>query len=137
MPPLPTVNVRRALGLAALVVMAVLAPAGAASAHAELLATNPADGSGVATAPDTTPMQFSESVSLRPDGVRVLDATGKRVDSGAASAAGADVSVPLDGTVANGTYVVAWRVVSADGHPVRGAYSFSVGEKTAVGSGVA
>ncbi|MEZ5140620.1 MAG: copper resistance protein CopC [Acidimicrobiales bacterium] len=32
-------------------------------------------------------------------------------------ASGASVTAPLDGALAQGTYVVAWRVVSADGHP--------------------
>jgi copper transport protein len=119
------------------VVLAALVPAGAASAHAELIATDPADGALVDKAPEALTMQFSEDVSLRPDGVRVLDAKGKRVDSGSASASGTDVTVPLEGTIADGTYVVAWRAVSADGHPVRGSYTFSVGERTTVAEGVA
>ncbi|WP_421120614.1 copper resistance protein CopC [Aquihabitans daechungensis] len=134
---LPTLRLRRALGVVAFALVAALIPAGAASAHAELSATDPADGAVVERAPEALTMQFTEDVSLRPDGVRVLDATGERVDAGEASAAGPDVTVPLEGTIADGTYVVAWRAVSADGHPIRGSYTFSVGQETAVGDGVA
>ncbi|WP_426572009.1 copper resistance CopC/CopD family protein [Aquihabitans sp. McL0605] len=133
----PAVRIRRAVAAGALVLLASLIPAMAASAHAELLSTDPADGSVVAKAPDVVTMQFSENVSLRPDGVRVLDAQGKRVDSGAASASGADVSVPLQGGLADGTYVVAWRVVSADGHPVYSSFTFSIGQESTLKAGVA
>lgn len=134
---LPAVRIRRALGVVAFALLAALVPAGAASAHAELIATDPADGAVVDKAPEALTMQFTEPVSLRPDGVRVLDAKGERVDAGDASASGSDVTVPLDGTIPDGTYVVAWRAVSADGHPIRGSYTFSVGEETAVADGVA
>ncbi len=137
MPSLPNVRLRRVLGVIAFALVAALVPAGAASAHAELIATDPADGAIVDRAPEALTMQFSEDVSLRPDGVRVLGTTGKRVDAGSATAAGSDVTVPLEGTIADGTYVVAWRALSADGHPVRGSYTFSVGKETAVADGVA
>lgn len=137
MRPIRSVRLLRALAILAFALLAALVPARAASAHAELVATDPADGSVVDQAPEALTMQFSEGVSVRPDGIRVLDATGERVDAGSASADGSDVTVPLDGKVADGTYVVAWRAVSADGHPIRGSYTFSVGEETAVADGVA
>ena len=90
MSSLPVVRIRRALAACALVLLASLIPAAAASAHAELLSSDPADGSVVDEAPDAITMQFSEGVSLRPDGVRVLDSQGGRVDSGAASGSGSD-----------------------------------------------
>lgn len=133
----PHVRPGRILALVLFALLVALIPARAASAHAELTATDPADGSVVDEAPEALTMQFSEGVSVRPDGVRVLDSTGKRVDSGAASAEGSDVTVPLDGTIADGTYVVAWRAVSADGHPIRGSYTFSVGRETQIRSGLA
>ena len=134
---LPPARFHRVVGALALVLVAVLAPARAASAHADLIATDPADGAIVKEAPEALTLQFTEDVSLRPDGVRVLDASGDRVDSGAASAKGTEVTVPLGATIADGTYVVAWRAVSADGHPIRGSYSFSVGQESIVADGVA
>ncbi len=134
---LPQIRLRRALGAGAIALLAALIPASAASAHAELRATDPADGAVVEEAPEALTLQFTEDVSVRPDGVRVLDGTGERVDTGSAAAAGSDVTVPIEGTIADGTYVVAWRALSADGHPIRGSYTFSVGEETAIGDGVA
>ncbi|HWJ99028.1 MAG TPA: copper resistance protein CopC, partial [Acidimicrobiales bacterium] len=86
MRPIRSVRLLRALGILAFALLAALIPARAASAHAELIATDPADGAVVDKAPEALTMQFSEGVSVRPDGIRVLDATGERVDAGAASA---------------------------------------------------
>ncbi|MFN8016739.1 MAG: copper resistance protein CopC [Acidimicrobiales bacterium] len=127
----------RAVAALLVLLACVLLPGGAASAHASLESTTPSDGSVVQRLPSSLEMQFSEGVSLRPDGVRVLAPDGKRVDRGAASSSGSVVTVPLRRSAAQGTYVVAWRVVSADGHPVRGAFTFSVGRESAVGSGAA
>ncbi|MCU1371256.1 MAG: Copper resistance protein CopC [Ilumatobacteraceae bacterium] len=137
MHPLPSVRLRRALGVALFILVAAFIPASTASAHAELVATDPADGSVVEKAPAALTLQFSEDVSLQPDGVRVLDGKGRRVDAGSASSEGSDVTAPLEGTIADGTYAVAWRAVSADGHPIRGSYTFSVGRASALGDGVA
>jgi copper transport protein len=41
------------------------------------------------------------------------------------------VHVPLDSGLADGSYVVVWRVVSADSHPVSGAFTFSIGKPSA------
>ena len=130
-----TARVGLALAALATLLGLVFLPAGTASAHATLESTTPSDGSVVQRLPSSITMQYSEGVSLRPDGVRVLDPSGKRVDRGEASASGSVVTVPLRSDAAQGTYVVAWRVVSADGHPVRGAFTFSVGRESEV-SGV-
>ena len=42
------------------------------------------------------------------------------------------LTVDVPDTLDEGTYVVSWRVVSADGHPVAGALTFSVGRPSAV-----
>ena len=134
---LPPIRIRRVLGVVAIALCAALIPASAASAHAELTSTDPADGSIVDAAPKVVTLQFSEGVSLRPDGVRVLDDQGERVDAGTASSDGTTVDVPLEKGIGRGTFVVAWRVVSADGHPVRGSFTFSVGQETTVSDGIA
>ncbi|QXC62886.1 copper resistance protein CopC/CopD [Aquihabitans sp. G128] len=133
----PLRRAARAVALVAAVLALALAPASPASAHAELTSTNPADGGVEATAPKEVTLQFSEDVAVQADGVRILDGNGERVDAGTATASGDTVTAKVDGTLSKGGYVVAWRVLSADGHPVRGAFSFSVGTKTAVRSGLA
>jgi copper transport protein len=127
----------RSFVVALFLVALALIPASVASAHAELSATDPADGAVVASAPEALTLQFTEDVAVRPDGVRVLDDQGERVDSGATSAEGAVVTVPVGGDLHDGTYVVAWRAVSADGHPIRGSYTFSIGRESTLGDGVA
>jgi copper transport protein len=132
---LPPVSRRRLVAtLVATVVAvgAVLVTAAPASAHAILQATTPADGSHVDSSPSIVTMTFNEPVSAPLGAVRVFDARGKRVDNGSLSSRDATVSLGLDGTLAPGCYVVTWRVISADSHPVRGAFNFTVGSGTTI-----
>ncbi|MEU0964313.1 copper resistance protein CopC [Streptomyces sp. NPDC005917] len=107
---------------------ALLAGAGPASAHAALTGSDPAQGVVVPKAPDQVSLTFSENVSTNSDSIRVLDPKGKRVDLAKPnSLSGTTYGVQLKGGLDKGTYTVAWQVVSADSHPVAGAYTFSVG----------
>ncbi len=116
------------LGLAAFVVaVALVGIASPASAHAQLVSTSPANGAHVAPAPSQVSLRFSEHVSLKLGGVRVLNTEGERVDKDDAKAAGDTVTVSLRDGLGDGPYVVAWNVVSADSHPVNGAFTFVVG----------
>jgi copper transport protein len=73
-------------------------------------------------------LTFNEPVSVSLGGVRVLSADGDRVDAGAAEVEGNVVTVGLQPDLDDGTYVVAYRIVSDDGHPVRGGSVFGVGD---------
>lgn len=97
-----------------------------AGAHSDLVSSNPADGADVAKPPATLVLTFSEGVapSFAAVTLKVGDApvrtleptvTGDRVSS----AVPADLRVP-------GRWSVAYRVVSADSHPVTGRITFSV-----------
>ncbi|WP_217248678.1 copper resistance protein CopC [Streptomyces sp. AC602_WCS936] len=108
--------------------------AGPASAHAALRSTDPGDGSVLRSAPRHVTLTFTESVGLRDDSFRVLDPGGHRVRTGEAGRAEGrsdTARVTLSGELGEGTYTVAWRVVSADSHPVSGAFTFSVGKPSA------
>ncbi|MFF7793717.1 copper resistance protein CopC [Streptomyces sp. NPDC007991] len=114
---------------------ALLAGAGPASAHAALTGSDPAQGAVVDTAPARISLTFSEQVALSDGSLRVLDPEGKRVDAGEPSGvSGTTYAVRLHSGLPDGTYTVAYQVVSADSHPVAGAYTFSVGapSKTSV-----
>ncbi|MFI9170436.1 copper resistance CopC/CopD family protein [Streptomyces lincolnensis] len=108
--------------------------AGTASAHAALRATDPRDGTVLKTAPRDITLTFTESVGLLDDSFRVLDPENRRLRPAkvAHGPEGSDtVRATLPGKLGEGTYVVAWRVVSADSHPVSGAFTFSVGKPSA------
>ncbi|MFD5873680.1 copper resistance CopC/CopD family protein [Streptomyces sp. NPDC060322] len=109
----------------------VLACASPASAHAALTGSDPQDGAVVATAPGEVTLTFSEQIAMSDDSIRVLDPSGKRADDGAPrdlTAGGAvRYGVQLHSGLPDGTYTVAWQAVSADSHPVSGAFTFSVG----------
>jgi copper transport protein len=116
------------------VLVLLLAGAAPASAHAALRATDPDDGSVLRQAPRHVTLTFTESVGLLDDSFRVFGPDQRRVHTGEATHADGrsdTARVGLPGKLAQGTYTVAWRVVSADSHPVSGAFSFSVGKRSA------
>lgn len=105
-----------------------------ASAHASLEQTDPADGAVLPKAPTEVHLTFTEDVRVTLSSVRILNGQGTRVDRGNArvDADQTRVTVGVKDNLARGTYVVAWSVVSADGHPVHGGFLFSVGEASIV-----
>ncbi|MFF8937810.1 copper resistance CopC/CopD family protein [Streptomyces paradoxus] len=116
------------------VLVLLLAGAAPASAHAALRGTDPDDGSLVRQAPRHVTLTFTESVGLLDDSFRVFGPDQRRVRTGEATHADGrsdTARIGLPGKLAEGTYTVAWRVVSADSHPVSGAFSFSVGKRSA------
>jgi copper transport protein len=109
------------LALAALV---LLAPS--ASAHASLVSTDPAEGEVLAQAPESLTLTFDEPVILSAQGARLYDASGSEVTAEARSVDRVVRVVPGEQLV-DGTYVLSFRVISADSHPVAGSLTFSVG----------
>ncbi|MGY1725481.1 copper resistance protein CopC [Geodermatophilus sp. SYSU D01062] len=105
-----------------------VATAGPAAAHAELVSTDPGEGARLDAVPGQVTLRFTEGVSLGAGYARVLGDDGARVDTGAASVQDDTVSIPLRGDLPDASYVVTYRVVSADSHPVSGAYAFVVGD---------
>jgi len=101
-----------------------------ADAHAVLESTTPTQGSQVDAFPSEVTLTFGEAVTVDNDSVRVLASNGKRVDSrhtthpdGNGNRVAADL-LPGGG---RGSYTVVWRIVSADGHPVAGTFTFGFG----------
>ncbi|MEP9375042.1 copper resistance protein CopC [Mesorhizobium sp. KR1-2] len=103
--------------------------AAAALAHASLVSTSPADGAVVDAVPSHYSLTFNEPVSplslklVKPDGSSL------QLDSFALKDNTLEIVAPTD--LGHGTYVLSWRVVSEDGHPVGGSVVFSVGEASA------
>ncbi|WP_406171314.1 copper resistance CopC/CopD family protein [Streptomyces sp. NBC_00996] len=121
-------NFRTLLLLFLAVSGALLAGAAPASAHAALTGSDPKQGSVVDKAPTQVALTFSEKVAMNDGSLRVLDPKGKRVDTGGATnLSGTTYGVKLHSGLPDGTFTVTYQVVSADSHPVSGAFTFSIG----------
>lgn len=125
-----TAAVRILLAAAALL-GALICGAAPASAHAALTGSDPRQGAVLDGAPERVALTFSEKVAMSDGSIRVLDPQGKRVDTGELRDLGEGGTVrfaaPLHAGLPDGTFTVAWKAVSADSHPVGGAFTFSVG----------
>ena len=82
----------------------------------------------VDTAPTDITLDFDEPVTVEPGAIRLLDSAGKQITLGAPER-GTDASVVVSSVpdLKDGAYVVAWQVISQDGHPASGAFTFQVG----------
>jgi copper transport protein len=120
---------RRALSALAIVAVLLLALAGPASAHASLDSSDPANGAVLTQSPTQISLKFDESVEIALGAVRLYDGSGDELDVGAAHHPNGDNTQVVVSTspLRDDAYVVAWRVVSADSHPVNGAFTFQVG----------
>ena len=114
------------LALTAALLAAFVALASPAAAHAELVGTTPAEGERLEHAPQQVTLEFTEQVTLIVGGIELLDERGELVRTTDPHVKGRQVVLPLPDDLPRGGYVVSWRVVSADTHPVAGAFTFGV-----------
>lgn len=115
--------------LAALVTTAFAAlPASTASAHAALESSTPSANSVLEEAPAEVVLDFDEDVEIGLADVQVFGSDGEALEVGAPTA-GDDATVLKAAlpAIGDGLYAVIWKVTSADGHAVEGAFSFQVG----------
>ncbi|MDT5154528.1 MAG: copper resistance protein [Mycobacterium sp.] len=126
--------VATALFSAVLAVLALLALAGAgtASAHAVRVSADPAPDSSVGAGPARVSATFNEQLQTNFAAMTVVGPDGNLWSTGPAEIRGAVASVVLLPLGPTGKYTVNYRVTSADGHVVNGAWSF---ELTVAGSG--
>ncbi|UWF77454.1 MULTISPECIES: copper resistance CopC family protein [Microbacterium] len=128
-------RIRTLLAGLAVATVAVLAVAGPASAHDELVSSDPADGQQLTAAPEQLVLTYSNSL-LALEGensgtaVVVTDEAGREWADGAPVVQAETVTVPLRQGMADGAYRVAWQVVSSDGHPISGEFGFTVASAT-------
>jgi copper transport protein len=116
-------------------VMMIAAPA--ASAHAVLQSSSPSGGALVPSGKQVRLVQltFDEPVEASLGAIQVIAGDGNRVDTATVThpgGSGNQVSVGLRGSLQQGSYLVLWRVVSADSHPVHGSFTFAIGHPGAV-----
>jgi copper transport protein len=120
---------RMRIALVVVAVAAALALPAVAWAHAVLVRTTPLPSSVVNQPPALVLLTYSEAVEPRFAVVSVTNAAGQQQIAGSPRRSAADpktLVVPLR-RLSQGWYLVYWRVVSVDGHPVRGAFTFAVG----------
>ncbi|MDW5322776.1 copper resistance CopC/CopD family protein [Plantactinospora sp. KLBMP9567] len=113
-------------------VAVLLGPARPAAAHAAVVGTVPQQQAVLGFSPTEVTITFSEPVTLVPGRAQVLAPDGKRINNGDAGVRDATLRIPI--RVADrplGTYLVSYRVISADSHPVAGSYTFAVGAASA------
>jgi copper transport protein len=111
---------------------ATLVAAAPASAHAVFTGSTPAAGVVLPAAPASVTLTFSEPVRAVPGRIRIVAPDGQRAEQ-EPTISGGVVTIPLRPGGGNGTYLVSYRVISADSHPVSGSFSYSVGAPSATG----
>jgi copper transport protein len=102
-------------------------PASPAAAHASLVRTQPLQASVVQDPPSQVVVTFSEPVQAVNDKIKVIGPDGKQYQTGRSTVTGSALTIPLRGGGPRGTYVVGYRVISSDGHPVGAGFTYSVG----------
>jgi copper transport protein len=119
---------RIALALSA-VALGLVAPA-SALAHAYLIKTVPAASGVLNAAPASVALTYDEAVEPRFAIISVTDAAGRQVTHGTITRSPSNpdtLMVPLRPNLPEGWYLVYWRAISIDGHPVQGAFTYAVG----------
>jgi copper transport protein len=106
-----------------------LAQPSAASAHASLVASDPAPEAVLAAAPASLTLSFNEAVE--PLSMRIVDRRGIAADVTQIARRGTSLVLMPPAALAPGAYILSWRVVSEDGHPVGGALTFWIGARSA------
>ena len=108
-----------------LIVLGLIASATGASAHASLVASEPADGAILRAPPASVVLRFNEPVS--PLAFKLIDAAGGAHDRLNAVPSGETITITPPAELPKGTQTLSYRIVSADGHPVGGVVAFSIG----------
>ncbi len=108
----------------------VVLPPAPAHAHAALIATNPAQGTIVQYQPVQIDLTFSEPITPVVDKIRIIGPDGQRWDKGTPRAEGTELRIPMNENLLYGTYLVSFRVISADNHPVPGGFTFHYVEQS-------
>lgn len=111
-----------------------LASAPAASAHDQLVSSTPSTGERLSVAPSSVALKFTAPLLTLGHEIRVVDAASRNWVQGDAVLARETLTQPLAPDLPEGEYQVRWRVVSSDGHPINGSYSFLVGPGSQAGS---
>jgi copper transport protein len=119
----------RAVPVLAAAAVALAVP-GIASAHAYLVKTVPSASGVLNGPPSSVALTFDEAVEPRFAIISVTDAAAHQETTGPVRRSPSNpdtLVVPLRAGLPEGWYLVYWRAISIDGHPVQSAFTFAVG----------
>ncbi|MGZ6770877.1 MAG: copper resistance CopC family protein [Mycobacteriaceae bacterium] len=116
----------RLVSVAAIFGLALLLGTGSAAAHSYLVSADPADGATLTSGPPRVSVTFNEALQTSFAAVSVVGPDGNRWSTGDTQVSGAVASIALTELGPVGKYTIAYRVVSADSHPVAGTTSFTL-----------
>lgn len=118
---------RRALAVLALAVAAMIGTATPALAHNVLISTDPAKGASLETGPAKITLTFDAPVQGGDiNQISVLGPDKSQWAEGAVEINSNVLTAPVRPLGPAGTYTVGYRILSADGHPVEGEYTFTL-----------
>ncbi|GAA3135791.1 copper resistance protein CopC [Rhodococcus baikonurensis] len=121
---------RRAMVVLLVAAGCALISAGTAQAHSALVGSTPSADAVLDTAPSSVELVFNQEIQTSFANVTVSAADGTQVGAGEPSVQGERVSLVTTGQMSSGTYTVGYRVISEDGHPITGSYSFTLNAAT-------
>ncbi|MEB9507488.1 copper resistance protein CopC [Bacillus anthracis] len=99
-------------------------------AHTSVVGTSPKEGEVLTVQPEQIILEFSELVTESVVNIELLDPSAKRVQVSKVQMLDEPTKIKVKiPNLNNGTYTVRWSMISADGHPSEGGYTFSIGEE--------
>lgn len=106
-------------------IITMLMSVGTASAHSQLVASDPADGSVLSAPPTQVVLTFNEALIVEAADVAIVNGSGEAVSGAVATPVGAIVTIQWPADLPPDNYSVSYRIVSDDGHPITGSIGFS------------
>jgi methionine-rich copper-binding protein CopC len=119
---------QRLLVLLLLTLAAGVGLAGPAAAHNVLISSDPTDGSTLQKAPTSVRLTFDQPVQDFEPVVTIIGPDGQRYESGSPQIDSTVVTTGVGSLPVAGGYTIAYRIVSADGHPVEGSIAFQLAD---------
>ena len=108
----------KVIAVGMLAMLATMLGMGTASAHSAVVGSNPENGASIQVAPDTVSVTFNEALQAQFAALTVTGPDGNLWTKSDPSVEGPTVSADLGDLGPTGVYTIAYRVTSADGHPV-------------------
>lgn len=114
------------LATVAIALVALMATSTSSAAHSQLISSTPSDTESLDTAPANISLLFNEDLLDLGQQIVLEGADGVEIPTDEGTVDGPNFSTEILEELTAGDYTVTWRVVSADGHPISGTFTFTV-----------